>query len=229
MTIAPRPGGRSSPPRREVSAGRPAAAPSLQPVSSAASPPASRRGPLIQGVSKRGRLGQRSSAEAPPPPSSAKAPGRLLSGTLTSHSLLAATRFSARPLWERGSPVAGGGGSPSSRFVAAFRARPSFLPPPASSWANSSTLGLVLSLHCFCLLHVVHLCTLMLDFGALSRAFLERKLGRVICSWDSAMTCFAAFRTAGGGWNAEFGRLAQRYPALTALFTCWTRPQEGRG
>lgn len=130
MTIAPRPGGRSSPPRREVSAGRPAAAPSLQPVSSAASPPASRRGPLIQGVSKRGRLGQRSSAEAPPPPSSAKAPGRLLSGTLTSHSLLAATRFSARPLWERGSPVAGGGGSPSSRFVVAFRARPSFLPPP---------------------------------------------------------------------------------------------------
>lgn len=33
------------------------------------------------------------------------------------------------------------------------------------------------------------------------------------------MTCFAAFRTPGGDWNAEFGSLAQCYPALTALFT----------
>lgn len=33
------------------------------------------------------------------------------------------------------------------------------------------------------------------------------------------MPCFPDFRTPGGGWNAEFGSLAQRYPALTALFT----------
>ncbi|KAF3828223.1 hypothetical protein GH733_004012 [Mirounga leonina] len=52
------PGGERRPPRR----GR-----SLQPVSSAASSPASRRGPLTQGVSKRGRLRKRSSAKAPQP------------------------------------------------------------------------------------------------------------------------------------------------------------------
>lgn len=77
----------------------------------------------------------------------------------------------------------------------------------------------------------------MLDFGAVSRDFLERKLGRVTRFWDPAMTCFAAFRTPGGGWNAEFGSLAQCYPALTALFTLLDEasrvgggsPQAGRG
>lgn len=59
----------------------------------------------------------------------------------------------------------------------------------------------------------------MLDFAAVSQAFLERKLGRIIHFWDPVMTCFAAIGTQGGGWNAEFGSLAQRYPALTALFT----------
>lgn len=43
------------------------------------------------------------------------------------------------------------------------------------------------------------------------------------------MTCFAAFRTPGGGWNAESGSLAQRYPALTALFTLLDEaPRVGR-
>lgn len=64
----------------------------------------------------------------------------------------------------------------------------------------------------------------MLDFGAVSQAFLEWKLGRIISPWDPAMTCFASFRTQGGGWNAEFGSLAQRYPALTALCTLLDRP-----
>lgn len=77
----------------------------------------------------------------------------------------------------------------------------------------------MLALHYLCFLHIVHLCTLMLDFAAVSQAFLERKLGRIIHFWDPVMTCFAAIGTQGGGWNAEFGSLAQRYPALTALFT----------
>ncbi|KAG8507363.1 Eukaryotic translation initiation factor 4E-binding protein 2 [Galemys pyrenaicus] len=75
---------------------------------------------------------------------------------------------------------------------------------------------------------IVPLCTRVLGFGVVSRAFLERKL-RVIRSWDPTMTCFAAFRTPGGGWNAEFGSLAQRYPALTALFTVLDEAPMGGG
>lgn len=60
---------------------------------------------------------------------------------------------------------------------------------------------------------------LTLDLGADSRAFLESKLGRGFRSRDPAVACFAAFRTPGGGWHAESGSLAQRYTALTALFT----------
>lgn len=155
MTIAPPRGGRSSPPRREVSP-RPVAG-FLRGVPTA-SPQA-----FNSGRAGAGRFG--APVPSSPPPGS--------SGTLTMFFLACNTVRCGPTLgtWlcyrrkkQNTSHV------PASWQVCALD--PVFSPLSASPPANSSIFGLDLSVHDLCLLFIVHLCTFVLDFGTVSRASL---------------------------------------------------------